>query len=119
MTARWRFYNDLPHVTTDRRDRPSPEAPAAHSPSPTRRSWLSQRIGDADHVDQDKIGIMGGSYGGYMVMAALTFAPEEFKVGVNIFGVTNWLRTLKSIPPWWTSFREALYAELGDPARIQ
>jgi dipeptidyl aminopeptidase/acylaminoacyl peptidase len=67
------------------------------------------------YVDMDKVGIAGGSYGGYMVMAALTFAPEEFKVGVNLFGVTNWLRTLKSIPPWWTSFREALYNELGDP----
>lgn len=69
------------------------------------------------YVDTDKIGIMGGSYGGYMVMAALAFTPEEFDVGVNIFGVTNWLRTLKSIPPWWTSFRDALYAELGDPAK--
>jgi dipeptidyl aminopeptidase/acylaminoacyl peptidase len=68
-------------------------------------------------VDEEKIGIMGGSYGGYMVMAALTFAPEEFEVGVNLFGVTNWLRTLKSIPPWWTSFREALYTELGDPVK--
>jgi dipeptidyl aminopeptidase/acylaminoacyl peptidase len=58
---------------------------------------------------------MGGSYGGYMVMAALAFTPDEFNVGVNIFGVTNWLRTLKSIPPWWASFREALYHELGDP----
>jgi dipeptidyl aminopeptidase/acylaminoacyl peptidase len=66
-------------------------------------------------VDMDKVGIIGGSYGGYMVMAALTFAPEEFDVGVNIFGVTNWLRTLKSIPPYWESFREALYAEMGDP----
>jgi dipeptidyl aminopeptidase/acylaminoacyl peptidase len=69
------------------------------------------------YVDTEKIGIMGGSYGGYMVMAALAFAPEEFDVGVNIFGVTNWLRTLKSIPPWWTSFRDALYKELGDPAK--
>ena len=68
-----------------------------------------------DYIDADKIGIMGGSYGGYMVMAALTFAPEEFDVGVNYFGVTNWLRTLNSIPPWWESFREALYKELGDP----
>jgi dipeptidyl aminopeptidase/acylaminoacyl peptidase len=67
------------------------------------------------YVDTNKIGIMGGSYGGYMVMAALAFAPEEFNVGVNLFGVTNWNRTLKSIPPWWTSFRNALYAELGDP----
>ncbi|HEY0739867.1 MAG TPA: S9 family peptidase [Chryseosolibacter sp.] len=69
------------------------------------------------YVDTEKIGIMGGSYGGYMVMAALAFTPEEFDVGVNIFGVTNWLRTLKSIPPWWTSFREALYTELGDPVK--
>jgi len=58
---------------------------------------------------------MGASYGGYMTMAALTFAPEEFDVGVNIFGVTNWIRTLKSIPPWWASFKDALYQELGDP----
>jgi dipeptidyl aminopeptidase/acylaminoacyl peptidase len=67
------------------------------------------------YVDREKIGIMGGSYGGYMTMAALAFTPEEFKVGVNLFGVTNWLRTLKSIPPWWASFRTALYTELGDP----
>ncbi len=68
------------------------------------------------YVDMEKVGIAGGSYGGYMVMAALTFTPEEFKVGVNLFGVTNWLRTLKSIPPWWASFRNALYNELGDPS---
>ena len=66
-------------------------------------------------IDMNRIGIIGGSYGGYMVMAALTFEPEAFNVGVNIFGVTNWLRTLKSIPPYWESFRTALYDEMGDP----
>jgi dipeptidyl aminopeptidase/acylaminoacyl peptidase len=71
-----------------------------------------------DYIDTDKIGIYGGSYGGYMVMAALAFAPEEFKVGVNLFGVTNWLRTLKSVPPYWESFRKALYVELGDPFTV-
>ncbi len=68
-----------------------------------------------DYVDADKIGIIGGSYGGYMTVAALAFQPEEFKVGVDIFGVTNWLRTLESIPPYWESFREALYKEIGNP----
>ncbi len=68
-----------------------------------------------DWIDGGRIGIMGGSYGGYMVAAALTFTPDAFDVGINIFGVTNWLRTLKSIPPWWASFRDALYAELGNP----
>ena len=66
-------------------------------------------------IDPERIGIIGGSYGGYMVMAALAFEPEAFDVGVNIFGVTNWLRTLKSIPPYWESYRAALYDELGDP----
>lgn len=69
-----------------------------------------------DYIDPEKIGIIGGSYGGYMTMAAMAFAPDEFKVGVNIFGVTNWLRTLQSIPPYWESFKKALYAEMGDPS---
>lgn len=68
-----------------------------------------------DYVDGQRIGIMGGSYGGYMTLAALAFKPDEFKVGVDIFGVSNWLRTLESIPPYWESFREALYQEIGDP----
>ena len=75
------------------------------------KNWLAQQ----PEIDADKIGIIGGSYGGYMTMAALTYTPEEFAVGVNLFGVTNWIRTLRSIPPWWESFKEALYKELGDP----
>lgn len=69
-----------------------------------------------DWVADDQVGVIGGSYGGYMTAAALTFHPEAFEVGINIFGVTNWVRTLESIPPWWESFREALYDEMGDPA---
>ena len=75
------------------------------------KNWLAAQ----PEIDGDKIGIIGGSYGGYMTMAALTYTPEEFAVGVNLFGVTNWIRTLKSIPPWWESFKDALYLELGDP----
>ena len=67
------------------------------------------------YVDTSKIGIAGGSYGGYMVLAALAFKPEEFVVGVDLFGVSNWVRTLESIPPYWESFRKALYKEIGDP----
>jgi dipeptidyl aminopeptidase/acylaminoacyl peptidase len=67
------------------------------------------------YVDEKKIGIMGGSYGGYMVLAALAFKPAEFAVGVDLFGVSNWVRTLQSIPPYWESFRKSLYKEIGDP----
>ena len=70
-----------------------------------------------DWVQGDKIAIMGGSYGGYMVAAALAFRPEEFTAGINIFGVTNWVRTLESIPPWWGAQRISLFDELGDPAK--
>ncbi len=69
------------------------------------------------YVDENKIGIMGGSYGGYMTLAALAFKPEEFAVGVDLFGVANWVRTLESIPPYWESFRKALYKEVGDPVK--
>lgn len=69
-----------------------------------------------DWVDGDHVAIMGGSYGGYMVAAALAFEPEAFDAGIDIFGVTNWVRTLKSIPPWWESFKKSLYDEMGDPA---
>lgn len=75
------------------------------------KKWLQAQ----EYIDGENIGIIGGSYGGFMTMAAMTSAPDEFKVGVNLFGVTNWLRTLKSIPPWWGSFRESLYNEMGDP----
>lgn len=69
------------------------------------------------YVDPDRIGIIGGSYGGYMTLAALTLQPDVFAVGVDLFGISNWVRTLESIPKWWESQREALYQEIGDPVK--
>lgn len=77
--------------------------------------WGKKWLAEQEYIDSNAIGIYGGSYGGCMVLGALAFHPEEFKVGVNLFGVANWLRTLKSIPPYWESFRKALYDEMGDP----
>jgi dipeptidyl aminopeptidase/acylaminoacyl peptidase len=74
-------------------------------------------LADTGWVDPQRIGILGGSYGGYMVLAALTFRPHEFAAGVDLFGVSNWQRTLASIPPWWGSLRESLYHEMGDPEK--
>jgi dipeptidyl aminopeptidase/acylaminoacyl peptidase len=71
---------------------------------------------ETGYVDSARIGIIGGSYGGYMVLAALTLTPDEFAAGVDLFGISNWVRTITSIPPWWESFRKALYEEIGDPA---
>ena len=74
--------------------------------------WLRQQ----DWVADDQVAVMGGSYGGYITAAALAFHPDAFAAGVNIFGVTNWVRTLESIPPWWGAQRQALFDEMGDPA---
>ena len=67
------------------------------------------------YVDGERVAIMGGSYGGYMVAAALAYQPDVFDAGVDIFGVTNWVRTLQSIPAWWEAARQSLYDEIGNP----
>jgi dipeptidyl aminopeptidase/acylaminoacyl peptidase len=77
--------------------------------------WGKKYLSSLSYVDSSKIGIIGGSYGGYMTLAALCFQPNEFKTGVDLFGVANWLRTLKEVPPYWESFKKALYEEIGDP----
>ena len=77
------------------------------------KTWLASQ----SYIDPERIGIMGGSYGGYMTLAALAFRPEAFKVGIDIFGVSNWVRTLESIPPYWEAQRKALYDEIGDPVK--
>ena len=71
-------------------------------------------LADLDHIDGRRIGIMGRSYGGYLTLAALTFRPDVFAVGVDLFGISNWYRTVQSIPPWWESYRVYLEKEMGD-----
>ncbi|MDI6623615.1 MAG: alpha/beta fold hydrolase [Brevundimonas sp.] len=74
--------------------------------------WLRQQ----DWVADDQVAVMGGSYGGFLTAAALAFHPEAFDAGINIYGVTNWVRTLESIPAWWGAQKDALFDEMGDPA---
>lgn len=74
--------------------------------------WLRAQ----DWVADDQVAVMGQSYGGFMTAAALAFHPDAFEAGINIYGVTNWVRTLESIPAWWGANRIALYDEMGDPA---
>lgn len=71
------------------------------------------------YVDADRIGIMGWSYGGYMTLAALAFAPQQFAVGVDIYGVADWVRTLSRIPPWWGAMRQYYVTEIGDPGDVE
>jgi dipeptidyl aminopeptidase/acylaminoacyl peptidase len=68
-----------------------------------------------DFIDEERIGINGGSYGGFMVLAALAFRPKEFRVGTDFFGVSNWVRTLKEVPAWWKAIKDLLYTKIGNP----
>ena len=99
-----------------RQDVLSPPTTSKHGREPL---WdcveAKKYLASLPYVDANRIGIIGGSYGGYMVLAALAFQPDVFDVGVDIFGVSNWVRTLESIPPWWEAQRKALYDEMGDP----
>ncbi|QDP02757.1 alpha/beta hydrolase family protein [Thalassotalea sp. PS06] len=63
----------------------------------------------------DKIAIMGGSYGGYATLAGLTITPDRFACGVDIVGPSNLETLLASIPPYWESFRKVLEKRVGDP----
>lgn len=69
------------------------------------------------YVDPSRIAIMGGSYGGYMTLAALTFRPQAFAAGVDLYGVANWPRLLQNTPAWWTDLRRLLATEVGDPVK--
>jgi dipeptidyl aminopeptidase/acylaminoacyl peptidase len=63
----------------------------------------------------DKVAIMGGSYGGYCVLAGLAFTPETFACGVDLVGPANLNTLLTSIPEYWEAMRVQLYKRVGDP----
>jgi dipeptidyl aminopeptidase/acylaminoacyl peptidase len=64
-------------------------------------------------ADPKRIGIMGGSYGGYMVMAGLSEFPDLFAAGANLFGVVNFETFFKHTEPWMAAISTIEY---GDPA---
>ena len=63
-------------------------------------------------ADPKRIGIMGGSYGGYMTMAGLAEYPELFAAGANLFGVVNFKTFFKHTEPWMAAISKIEY---GDP----
>jgi dipeptidyl aminopeptidase/acylaminoacyl peptidase len=65
-------------------------------------------------ADPKRVGIMGGSYGGYMVMAGLTEYPDLFTAGANLFGVVNFETFFKNTQPWMAAISKVEY---GDPEK--
>ncbi len=65
-------------------------------------------------ADPKKIGIMGGSYGGYCALAAITFTPEVFACSVDVVGPSNLKTLINSIPPYWKPIRSIFDVRVGN-----
>lgn len=75
------------------------------------KQWLVQKAG----ADPARTAITGGSYGGYMTLAAGTFAPTEFAALVDYFGVSELKSLVEQFPAYWESALPAIYAKFGNP----
>ena len=67
-------------------------------------------------TDRSRIGIIGGSYGGYAVLAAAAFTPDVFCCAVDIVGPSNLKTLIESAPDYWAPMLEQLRRRVGDPA---
>jgi dipeptidyl aminopeptidase/acylaminoacyl peptidase len=74
------------------------------------KRWAVQQ----GYADPKKTCIMGGSYGGYATLVGVTFTPDEFTCGVDIVGPSNLVTLLKTIPPYWATFKAIFSRRLGD-----
>ena len=75
--------------------------------------WLiDQKI-----ADPKRVAIYGGSYGGYAVLAGLTFTPDVYACGVDYVGVSNLFTFMKTIPPYWKPYLDTMYEMVGNPEK--
>jgi dipeptidyl aminopeptidase/acylaminoacyl peptidase len=66
-------------------------------------------------ADPDRVGFYGGSYGGYSALMAATKTPERFACIVDMFGISNLITFMATIPPYWTPWFRVWKLRLGDP----
>ena len=78
-------------------------------------TWGAKYLVSQGIADPKRIGIMGGSYGGYATLAGVTFTPDVYAAAVSIVGPSNLITLLESIPPYWEQIRKLFYERMGDP----
>src|SRR5262245_31824692 len=78
-------------------------------------TWGAKYLIAQGIADPKKIGIMGGSYGGYATLAGVAFTPDVYAAAVSIVGPSNLITLLESIPPYWEQIRTLFYKRMGDP----
>lgn len=69
--------------------------------------------------DPKRIGIMGGSYGGYATLAGVTFTPDLYAAAVDYVGPSSLLTLLENVPPYWEAIRQLFYQRMGDPTTAE
>ena len=72
---------------------------------------------DQGIADPERVGIYGGSYGGYCTLAGLAFTPDLYACGVDYVGISSWFTILKGIPPYWEPMKEMFYEMVGHPEK--
>jgi len=70
-------------------------------------------------ADPKRVGIIGGSYGGYATLAGVTFTPDLYAAAVAIVAPSNLITLLETIPPYWESGRATFYKRMGDPNSVE
>jgi dipeptidyl aminopeptidase/acylaminoacyl peptidase len=75
------------------------------------KNWLVKSA----NADAQRIAVVGGSYGGYMALAAATFTPGEFAAQVDYFGVSDLKSLVESFPAYWSSAANIIYKKFGNP----
>ncbi len=78
-------------------------------------TWGAKYLISQGIADPKRVGIMGGSYGGYATLAGVAFTPDVYAAGVSIVGPSNLMTLLESIPPYWEQIRKLFYERMGDP----
>jgi dipeptidyl aminopeptidase/acylaminoacyl peptidase len=78
-------------------------------------TWGAKYLAARGIADPKRIGIMGGSYGGYATLAGVAFTPDVYAAAVSIVGPSNLITLLESIPPYWEQIRKMFHERMGDP----
>ena len=78
-------------------------------------TWGVKYLVEQGIADPKRVGIMGGSYGGYATLAGVTYTPDTYAAAVAIVAPSNLQTLLEAIPPYWESIRAVFYKRMGNP----
>lgn len=77
-------------------------------------TWGAKWLVAKGIADPKRIGIAGGSYGGYATLAGVAFTPDVYAAAVAIVAPSNLITLMESIPPYWEQVRVQFYQRMGD-----